>query len=235
MRDSEQGHRRAVVLAGDEGTRPTPLVRCRRREEGPRQCATPAGSTSLLPQSAERVALQFATSRILVATQACHARCLDEALAGLPEIRVLSGPADRGTAGMLAPAHWLGTRDPRATVAVFRTDHLAREETRFIANAGLGNTSVFAASVGTLIEAGTRSVPLLHDRLVRLGVFVGTQHEAWALRQAYVFAPAVDLSPALLQSSGLPLAVAESPAFTWCDLATPERLARSLALLRPSA
>jgi hypothetical protein len=56
----------------------------------------------------------------------------------------------------------------------------------------LRNTFVVAASVAALIEAGRRCLPMLHDRLTRLGLFVGTPYESWALRQAYQFAPTAD-------------------------------------------
>ena len=72
-----------------------------------------------------------------------------------------------------------------------------------------------------LVEAGLACVPMLHDRLTHLDVFTGTRFEAWALRQAYLFAPTADFSRAVLASSTIPLAVAEIPALTWCDLGTP--------------
>jgi mannose-1-phosphate guanylyltransferase len=90
----------------------------------------------------------------------------------------------------------------------------------------LWNTLVLATSAAALVDAGRQCVPLLHDRLTRLRLFVGTQYEAWALRQAYRFAPASDFSGAVLGSRVLPLAVAEAPDLTWCDLGTPERVAR---------
>jgi len=92
----------------------------------------------------------------------------------------------------------------------------------------LWNTLVFATGVSTLIDAGLECLPLLHDRLVRLQLFLGTEYEAWGIRQAYLFAPATDFSRAILESSPLHLAVAQLPRLTWCDLGTPERVARAL-------
>ena len=99
------------------------------------------------------------------------------------------------------------------------------------ARGSLWNTFIFASSAAALIEAGLRCAPLLHDRLVRLGTFVGTPFQAWALEQAYRLAPRVDFSRAVLQSSLPALAVARVPAHAWCDLGTPERVARSRRML----
>ena len=106
----------------------------------------------------------------------------------------------------------------------------APEEARRLFERGccLWNTLVFASSVGTLIEAGRACVPLLHDRLVRLALYLGTQHEAWALRQAYEFAPTADFSRAVLESCLASLAVAPIPDLSWCGLGTPERVAAAL-------
>lgn len=139
---------------------------------------------------------------------------------------------------------WTG-RSPIRRIRGFR-EKPSEEVARALFKLGcLWSTGVFVASVTALIDAGLRCLPLLHDRLVRLGVFVGTPHEAWALRQAYLVAPAADFSRAVLESSSLPLALAEVPTLTWCDLGTPERVARSLrrlgtpppwlATLKPSA
>lgn len=286
----------AIVLAGGEGRRLRALTRQLHGDERPKQYATLTGSKSLLRQTLERVILLVPPERIVVVTQASHARFLGAELADLPAVHVLSQPADRGTAaGVLLPTHWIRTRDPEATVAVFPADHFILEESAFMGHvaevveyvrthpdwlvllgapptdpdpdygwiepgerlgwAGHGSvhqvrafrekpspesarrfyqlgclwsTFIFTAGVGALVEAGRACVPLLHDRLVRLGIFAGTQFESWALRQAYLFAPAADFSRSVLESALLRLAVARLPTFTWCDLGTPERIARAL-------
>jgi mannose-1-phosphate guanylyltransferase len=293
----------AIVLAGGEGRRLLPLTRRLYGEERPKQYAALGRSTSLLRQTLERVALVTRPERTVVTTMASHAAYLDAELAGFAGIDVLAQPVDRGTAaGILLPAHWIAARDPRATVAVFPTDHFVRDEAasmrqvasvagyvqahpewlvllgaqpsepdadygwiepgarvgsadgwplcqihrflekpapeearRLFARGGLWNTFVFASSVGTLIEAGLECVPVLHDRLVRLGLYLGTQHEAWALRQAYEFAPTADFSRAILESCSASFAVAPIPALTWCDLGTQDRVARALGTLHSPA
>ena len=78
----------------------------------------------------------------------------------------------------------------------------------------LWHSFVFVASIAALVEAGLRCLPLLHDRLVRLEIFTGTQYEPWALRQAYEFAPTADFARAVLQSPSAPLAVSRIPSRT---------------------
>jgi mannose-1-phosphate guanylyltransferase len=265
----------AIVLAGGEGLR--------RR-----------ASRSQLRQTLERVTLRVPPERVVVVTQADHARFLGAELAGLPAVHVLSQPSDRGTAAsVLLPAHWIRARDPHAMVAVFPADHVVLEPSVFMGHVadvvdyarshpdwlvllgapptdadpdygwiepglrlgwagcgavhqvrafretpsresacrlfslgGLWNTFIFTAGVAALIEAGRACVPLLHDRLVRLAVFAGTQFEAWAVRQAYLFAPAADFSRSVLASTLPRLAVARLPPCTWCDMAIPDRVAR---------
>lgn len=152
---------------------------------------------------------------------------------GHPEWLVLLGAQPTGPDadyGWIEPGDrvdWSG-RGPIYRIRGFRekpSDELARS---LFTRGCLLNTFVFATSVAALIDAGLQCLPLLHDRLVRLSVFVGTQYEAWALRQAYLFAPTADFSRAVLESPSLSLAVAPLPTLTWCDLGTPERLVRSV-------
>ena len=120
------------------------------------------------------------------------------------------------------PLHRVWTFWEKPPVEVART---------LFARGSLWNTFVFASSVAGVIDAGLRCAPLLHDRLVRLGTFVGTPFQSWALEQAYLLAPRVDFSRAVLQSSLPALAVLRVPALAWCDLGTPERVAKSRQML----
>jgi mannose-1-phosphate guanylyltransferase/mannose-6-phosphate isomerase len=96
----------------------------------------------------------------------------------------------------------------------------------------LRNTLVVSADLDTLIDAGRRGAPALHERFARLRPFLGTPHEPWALRQAYLFAPAADFSRAVLEPAGPRLAVAPAPGPAWCDVGTPDRVTQVLGWLR---
>jgi mannose-1-phosphate guanylyltransferase len=106
------------------------------------------------------------------------------------------------------------------------------EEAALLFRAGcLWNMFVFAATASALVEAGRACVPLLHDRLVRLGTFLGTRHESWAIRQGYSLAPRANFSRSVLEAGSVPLLVSRVPSLTWCDLGTPARVARTLRSL----
>lgn len=107
-----------------------------------------------------------------------------------------------------------------------------QEEAADLFRAGcLWNMFVFAARVSALVEAGRICVPLLHDRLSRMELFLGTHHEPWAIRQACMLAPTANFSRSVLEDVALSMVVSKVPELTWCDLGTPERVARTLRRL----
>ncbi|HYB40288.1 MAG TPA: sugar phosphate nucleotidyltransferase [Candidatus Methylomirabilis sp.] len=287
----DEGDLWAVILAsagGDSGA-PDPIS----------GYVTPLGARSMFRQALERIAPLVTPQRTVVVTLEGQSRGLAADLRAMPGFQLLPQPVDRGTAAsVLLAAHWIGARDPRATVVVFPVDHPLLEDAvlmwhgasvakyarahpdqlvlmgapatepdagygwiepgervgstgrapvhrirgfwekpsdelahRLFTQGCLWNTFVFATSVAVLIQAGRQCLPLLHDRLVRLGLFLGTQYESWALRQAYLFAPRADFSRSILESCLPSLAVAQVPPLIWCDLGHPERVPRGF--LRP--
>lgn len=96
------------------------------------------------------------------------------------------------------------------------------------ASGALWNTSVFAGRAATLVDAGRACLPSLHDRLARLATFLGTEHEQWALRQAYELAPRANFSRDVLERSPETLAVMRMSAVAWRDLGTPRRVIETL-------
>ncbi len=116
---------------------------------------------------------------------------------------------------------------------VYRVLRFQEKPTQAIANelfrsGALWNTSVFAGRAATLVDAGRACLPSLHERLARLATFLGTEHEQWALRQAYELAPRANFSRAVLERSPQTLAVMRLSAVAWRDLGTPRRVIRTL-------
>lgn len=153
-----------------------------------------------------------------------------------PEWIVLLGvqPTEPETEyGWIEPGERVGwtTRGPLYRIRRFKEKPSGEVAGTLLSAGGLWNTFVFVASVSTLIRAGRECLPDLHERLARLSAFTGTEHEGWAIRQAYAFSPRANFSRSVLELSPRPLAVAKVPGLTWCDLGTPARVARTLTSL----
>lgn len=123
----------SIVLAGGEGTRLRPLVQQIHSDGRPKQYAVVVGSRSLLRRTLDRVALGIPPARTVVVATRAHERFFAGEFSGFRIARVFVQPLDRGTAaGILLPAHWVGWRDPEATVAVFPSDHFIAEDAAFM-------------------------------------------------------------------------------------------------------
>ena len=62
------------------------------------------------------------------------------------------------------------------------------------------------------------------DRLARIGRFRGTEHEGWAVQQAYALMPRANFSRSILEPAPPCLAVSQLPGVTWSDLGSPRRV-----------
>jgi mannose-1-phosphate guanylyltransferase len=135
--------------------------------------------------------------------------------------------------GWIEPGERVGwtARGPLYRIRRFQEKPSCEAAGSLLAAGGLWNTFVLVASASALIRAGRECVPGLHDRLARLGAYAGTEHEAWAIRQAYAFVPRENFSRSVLEVCPGPLAVAKVPGLTWCDLGTPARVTRTLSSL----
>ena len=128
----------------------------------------------------------------------------------------------------------LGEPEPRSGRSqMYRVLSLSEKPTQAAANepfrsGALWNTFVFAGRAAALVEAGRACLPLLHERLARLESFLGTGHERWALGQAYELAQRASFSRAILERCPEKLTVMRLSGVSWCDLGTPERVARTL-------
>jgi mannose-1-phosphate guanylyltransferase len=95
----------------------------------------------------------------------------------------------------------------------------------------LWNTFVFASRARSLVEVSAECLPALHERLARLPHFFGTEHERWAVRQAYELSAPANFSRAVLEASPDTLVAVPLSGVVWRDLGTPARVVRTLAEL----
>ena len=116
---------------------------------------------------------------------------------------------------------------------MYRVRHFREKPTPAMADelyrtGALWNTFVFAGRVTALVEAGSESLPALHERLARLSKFLGTEHERWALRQAYELSPRTNFSQAVLERCPRKLVVVRMSSIAWRDLGTAQRVVKTL-------
>jgi mannose-1-phosphate guanylyltransferase len=119
---------------------------------------------------------------------------------------------------------------------LYRVRHFREKPTAAMAGelyrtGALWNTFVFAGRATALVEAGGDCLPALHERLARLSKFLGTEHERWAIRQAYELSPRANFSQAVLERCPRKLVVVRLSAVSWRDLGTPLRVVKTLGEL----
>lgn len=139
-----------ILLAGGSGTRFWPLSRADR----PKQFLDLVGGKPLIEQTWRRMRKAAPPRRMWVVAPAALA---EQVLDRLPELRpenliVEPTPRDTGPAVGLACAT-VARRDPAALVGIFPTDHVIRDEKRFLTSV---RTAGRAASAGALVCLGIR-------------------------------------------------------------------------------
>jgi mannose-1-phosphate guanylyltransferase len=107
-----------------------------------------------------------------------------------------------------------------------------------LAGGCLWNTFVLIGKAAAFIRAGQEAVPDVHDRMIRIGPFVGGEDETWAIHQAYALLPRSNFSRSILEPCPSFLAVSALPPLTWSDLGSPRRVfdvARRVRRLGPGS
>ena len=95
----------------------------------------------------------------------------------------------------------------------------------------LWNTFIIVGKARTLVRAGHEALPEVAERLAQIGRFRGTEHEGWAVQQAYALMPRANFSRSILEPAPPCLAVSQLPGVTWSDLGSPRRVLQVLRKL----
>ncbi len=171
----------------------------------------------------------------------------DEAFMGhvADAVRILDRQSDRIVLLGAAPSEaetdygWIELGEPLGgpvSSQMYRVRHFREKPTPAMADelyraGALWNTFVFAGHAAALVEAGGECLPALHERLARLSRFLGTEHERWAIGQAYELSPRANFSQAVLERCPRKLVVVRLSAVSWRDLGTPHRVVKTLGEL----
>lgn len=151
-----------------------------------------------------------------------------------PEWTILLGaePTEPETEyGWIEPGESVGAAGNRLVYRIRRFQEKPSDDVaeRLFTQGCLWNTFIFVARASVVLAAGRECVPSLAGRLARISSFWGTEHERWAIRQAYALAPAANFSRSILEACSRPLAVVKMPGLTWCDLGSPGRALKTMA------
>jgi mannose-1-phosphate guanylyltransferase len=123
----------AVILAGGDGTRLKSLTRRIAGDERPKQFCSVLGHGTLLEDTQRRVALQLAPERTLYVVNRLHQPYYAPLLSNEPVENLVVQPGNRGTApAILYSLLRIATRDPKAVVAFFPSDHYISDDSRFM-------------------------------------------------------------------------------------------------------
>jgi len=123
--------------------------------------------------------------------------------------------------------------DAEAPVRIWEIRRFWEKPTDGVARACLGagclwNTFILVGKARTFVQAGQEALPDVADRLARMGRFSGTEHEGWAVQQAYAWMPSANFSRSILEPAPPCLAVSQLPGITWSDLGSPQRVLQIL-------
>lgn len=124
-------HLYAVILAGGSGTRFWPLS----RENRPKQFLRLASNKSLLQQTVERLRPAIPSGQIYIVTNAKHKQQVIQQLRGqgVSAANILLEPSGKNTAPAICwAAQHIEQRDPQAVVAIFPSDHVILNQTKFL-------------------------------------------------------------------------------------------------------
>jgi mannose-1-phosphate guanylyltransferase len=192
----------------------------------------------ILAQDAEATVALFPSDHLILEEAAfiAHVQAVTRFVAGRPDWTVLLGAPPREPEpdyGWVERGELVGgpAEERVWSVRRFQEKPSPAEAHALLAAGALWNTFVFVARASTLVEAGRDCVPSLHDRLRQAVGFSGTEHERWALRQAYALAPTASFSAVVLEAWPFPLGVSELRGITWCDLGSVERLHKTAVML----
>ncbi len=137
-RSEARAARRAIILAGGEGSRLRELTRQIVGHPTPKQFCPVIGEASLLEQTRRRVSIAVSEEHTVTVVNRAHERFYRRSLADVPDSHMVVQPEARGTAVAIVYAlERLAWTAPTASVAVFPSDHYVDNDVAFMRHVGL--------------------------------------------------------------------------------------------------
>jgi mannose-1-phosphate guanylyltransferase len=131
--------RRALILAGGDGTRLRELTRNLSGDDRPKQFCPLLGEDTLLDGTRRRVALEVPAAQTFFSVTATHERFYTPLLADVRSNQIVVQPQNRGTApAILFALLRMAQNGPNDTVAILPSDHYVSDDARFMAYVDAG-------------------------------------------------------------------------------------------------
>lgn len=127
--------RRALILAGGDGTRLRDLTRRLSGDDRPKQFCPLVGEDTLFDETRRRVALEVPASRTFFSVTATHERFYTPLLADVQPDQIVVQPQNRGTApAILFALRRMAHGGRNDAVAILPSDHYVSDDARFMAH-----------------------------------------------------------------------------------------------------
>jgi mannose-1-phosphate guanylyltransferase len=131
--DNEIQNRWAIILAGGEGKRLSPLTQRITGDNRPKQFCSVIGDCSLIEQTRSRVSLSVVDDQILAVVTRTHEPYYRTLLRDIRQQNLIVQPQNRGTAAaILLSLLRLSKMAPMAQVALFPSDHFVSDDYQFM-------------------------------------------------------------------------------------------------------
>lgn len=148
-----------------------------------------------------------------------------------PEAVVLLGMDPEGPEegyGWIEPGEAVPEAPGCVRVQGFWEKPTAARARSFFRSGFLWNSLILVARVGALKALGRLHLPEVDARLSRIAAFTGSEHEAWAVHQAYALMPSANFSREVLSRGAASLVVLPVCGILWSDWGTPDRVVGTL-------
>ena len=128
-------NRYAIILAGGDGTRLQSMTRAITGDNRPKQFVPVIGGSTLLDQTRRRVALSVMPHRTFVVVTEKHRHFYQSLAHEISPGLLLEQPYNKGTApAILYALLRVATKSPKATVALFPSDHFFTDDEEFMSH-----------------------------------------------------------------------------------------------------